>query len=245
MTKQRHNIVNLLGALAWVQPNPTWQNMVVGGRMLIQTYTLINVSQQKITIKALGFAPGGDARLSITGGTCKKGLVLAPKTTCTIQVAMDPRTIGQAEQRLIVQHKELGGVLESRIHFSVLASIAKPDASRQSYLVDETPGMDRARRLAEQDGHRRLAKVHAREHADLSAQQPAPEGELQNNILQNPWLDSQRFDGVDNNLNPTPPLNTEARREFDNERQQQEMEKQLRLGNMPTISTAPRPEGPR
>lgn len=114
-----------------------------------------------------------------------------------------------------------------------------------SMLVDETTVMDRQRRMAEQDGHRRLAKVHAREHnAEQQQDQPAPEGELQNNILQNPWLDSQRFDGIDPNLNPEPPLNTEARREYDNERREQEMEKQLRLGNMPKFSTAPKPQGP-
>ena len=113
-----------------------------------------------------------------------------------------------------------------------------------SILVDETRTMDRQRRIAEQDGHRRLAKVHAREHnEEQQQQQPAPEGEMQNNILQNPWLDSQRFDGVDPNLNPEPPLNTAARREYDNERREQEMEKQLRLGNMPKFSIAPKPQG--
>lgn len=114
-----------------------------------------------------------------------------------------------------------------------------------SILVDETRMMDRQRRIAEQDGHRRLAKVHAREHNEEAQQQPAPEGEMQNTILQNPWLDSQRFDGVDPNLNPEPPLNTAARREYDNERREQEMEKQLRLGNMPQFSSTPKPDGPR
>ena len=113
----------------------------------------------------------------------------------------------------------------------------------QSYLVEETVSMMRAQREAEQQGHRRLAKVHAREHAE-DVEQPAPEGELQNSILQHPELDNQRFDGIDPNLNPEPPLNTEARREFDNERREQEKEKQLRLGNMPQFTTAPKPQGP-
>lgn len=112
-----------------------------------------------------------------------------------------------------------------------------------SYLVDETKTMERERRLQEQQGHRHLARVNAREHHEQD-QQIAPEGELQNNIMQNPWLDSQRFDGVDPNLNPEPPLNTEARREFDNERREQDKEKQLRLGNMPKFSNAPKPQGP-
>lgn len=113
-----------------------------------------------------------------------------------------------------------------------------------SYLVNETKEMDRNRRLAEQQGERQFGRVNARNHSTTEEIQPAPEGELQNNILQHPELDSQRFDGIDPNLNPEPPLNSEARKEFDNDRREQEMEKQLRLGNMPKFSTAPTPKGP-
>lgn len=120
-----------------------------------------------------------------------------------------------------------------------------PSGKRQgSYLAEETRPMDRKRRIIEQQGHRKLTKVHAREHNPEEPKQSSPEGELQNNILQHPELDSQRFDGIDPSLNPEPPLNTEARREYDNERREQEMEKQLRLGNMPKFSTAPKPQGP-
>ena len=112
-----------------------------------------------------------------------------------------------------------------------------------SYLIEETTAMDRERRLNEQQGHRQLAKVNAREHSD-EIPPSEPEGELQNDIEQNPWLNSQRFDGVDSTINPIPALNTEARREYDNELREQEMEKQLRLGLMPTKSTAPKPQGP-
>jgi len=113
-------------------------------------------------------------------------------------------------------------------------------------LVDETVTMDRLRRQAEQDGHRKRARVNAREHQEReeTKQQQSLEGELQNNILQHPALNNQRFDGVDPNVNPEPPMNTDARREFDNERREQEMEKQLKLGNMPKFSTAPKPQGP-
>ena len=111
----------------------------------------------------------------------------------------------------------------------------------ESYLVDETGTMERERRLAEQEGHRKLAKVHAREHHEESMQE-TPEGELQNSIMQHPELNNQRFDGVDPNLNPEPPLNTEARREYDNQKREQEMEKQLRLGNMPKFTSTPRPQ---
>lgn len=110
-----------------------------------------------------------------------------------------------------------------------------------SMLVEETSSMDRERRIAEQDGHRRLARVHAREHSEETVHS-APEGELQNGILQHPDLNSQRYDGVDPNLNPEPPLNTDARREFDNEKREQDKEKQLRLGNMPKFSSAPTPK---
>lgn len=111
---------------------------------------------------------------------------------------------------------------------------------RSSILVEETITMEIMRRQEEQQGHRRLARVHAKEHKEEST--PAPEGELQNDIRQHPWLDKQKFDGIDPNLNPEPPLNTDARREYDNERREQEMEKQLRLGNMPKMGTAPEPK---
>lgn len=114
----------------------------------------------------------------------------------------------------------------------------------ESLLVAETKKMERRRREAEQQGHRQLARVNAREHGDEDEEKNVPEGELQNRILQHPALDSQRFDGIDPNLNPEPPLNTEARREYDNEKNKQEMEKQLRLGNMPKMGTAPKPHGP-
>lgn len=114
-----------------------------------------------------------------------------------------------------------------------------------SILVDDTETMDRERRLAEQNGHRRLARVHAREHAERQAQQSQGlEAAQDSSILQHPALNNQRFDGVDPNVNPEPALNTDARREFDNERREQEKEKQLKLGNMPQFSTAPRPQGP-
>lgn len=237
MNAKKDNTMAMQGALAWVMPNPAWQNMVRGGRVLIQTYTLCNISDRPITIQAIGFKPAGDNRLSITGGTCVKGSTILPNDISTIHIEIDPRTVGKVEQSLQIQHSGSGLPLKTRIAFSVVVAV-KP-----SYLVDETRSMDRQRRLAEQDGHRRLAKVHAREHSEAPQESPALEGESQNNILQNPWLDSQRFDGVDPNLNPEPPLNSEARREFDNERRDQEMEKQLRLGNMPKFSTAPKPQG--
>lgn len=115
------------------------------------------------------------------------------------------------------------------------------DSRRQSYLAEETETMERIRRIKEQEGHRHLARVHARNHEEKISS--SPEGELQNSIKQHPSLDSQRFDGIDTNLNPEPPVNSTARFEFDNERREQEKEKQLRLGNMPKFTSAPKPQG--
>lgn len=114
----------------------------------------------------------------------------------------------------------------------------------RSLLVDETVEMERERRLVEQQGHRKFGRVNAREHHEKQMQQPGLESDLDMAILPNPWLQSQRFDGIDPNLNPEPPLNSEARREFDNQRREQEMEKQLRMGLMPRFTTAPTPKGP-
>jgi hypothetical protein len=144
-----------------------------------------------------------------------------------------------------------GSVVRKSVHDDDIADkrrkIREPqgaESTDSSYLAEETKSMDRNRRELEQEGHRKYARVNARHHEEREQQQAAPEGELQNSILQNPWLDSQRFDGVDPNVNPEPPLNSEARREFDNQRREQEMEKQLRLGNMPKMGSAPKPQGP-
>jgi hypothetical protein len=125
------------------------------------------------------------------------------------------------------------------------SSRRKPPGTREpSFLIAETKAMDRNRRLAEQQGERKLGSVKARDHAPEHQSKSAPEGELQNNLPEHPEFTSQRFDGIDSN-NPEPPLNTAARREFDNERREQEQEKQLRLGNMPKMGSAPKPPGPR
>lgn len=132
----------------------------------------------------------------------------------------------------------LGRVLD--VDLPVRAPTGKRE---ESFLIADTRAMERKRRLAEQQGERQIAPVKAREHSDEEPQ-ASPEGELQNSILQHPELDNQRFDGIDPNLNPEPPLNTEARREYDNEKREQDKEKQLRLGNMPKFTSAPTPRGP-
>ena len=119
-------------------------------------------------------------------------------------------------------------------------------SSPSSYLVEETTKMGRMQRAAEQVGHRRLARVNAREHSNDDPQSgQGLEADSHNAMPEHPYFkDNQRFDGVDPNLNPEPPLNTAARTEYDNERREQEQEKQLRLGNMPQFSNAPKPRWP-
>ncbi|MFI4963396.1 MAG: hypothetical protein ACHP6H_06035 [Legionellales bacterium] len=112
-----------------------------------------------------------------------------------------------------------------------------------SFLVAETKTMERQRREMEQQGHRQLAPVHAREHSEEQAHTNNPEDAPENDIPQHPYLeDRQDLDGIDPNLNPEPPLNTDARREFDNEKREQDQEKQLRLGLLNAPKFNPRPE---
>ena len=110
-----------------------------------------------------------------------------------------------------------------------------------SILVDATDGMENARRKLEQSGHGRFAKVNASERPDYEVSNDN-EMQAQAGPKEHPYLDSQRFDGIDPSLNPAPDIGTEARREFDNERRNQEQEKQHRLGNMPTNSRKNTPE---
>lgn len=244
MSKKKSLTQQSLGQIAWVLPNPEWEHLVIGSGPIVNTYTICNTSNASVTISMLELIHGDDSRIRIIGGSCSIGTVLAPKDTCTVDIEIDPRTIGTIKQVLSICHSGLS----SPLWIDIVVSVSTQDKvkSSDSYLVDDTQIMERQRRLVEQQGHRRFARVHAREHAvqeGSSPEQGLEEGQEQNNILQNPWLNSQRFDGVDPNLNPEPPLNTEARREFDNERRQQEMEKQLRLGNVPRVSPAPKPQG--
>lgn len=102
-----------------------------------------------------------------------------------------------------------------------------------SILIEETVAMENQRRVMEQQGHRKYGSVHARERHDMEM---SAENELGATAgpKEHPYLSSQRFDGIDPSLNPAPDIGTEARREFDNERRNQEQEKQYRLGAMPT-----------
>ncbi len=108
-----------------------------------------------------------------------------------------------------------------------------------SYLIEENEYMGYERRGLEQKVEAQLARVEERR----KPQRKNNDGPgVQESIKQHPLLDSQRFDGIDPNLNPAPFGNQEAMIEFENERREQEMEKQLRLGNMPKMGRSNTPE---
>jgi hypothetical protein len=116
-----------------------------------------------------------------------------------------------------------------------------------SRYAQETKSMENARRDLEQNGLREKFKVKVNSLERINDEIPSAEESLeaQSSIEMNPLLaDNQRFDGIDPTVNPEPALNTDARREYDNQRREQEMEKQLRLGNMPQMGRQfnPRPE---
>lgn len=242
MSNKKSLTKDSLGQIAWMLPTPEWDPLVIGSGPIIKKYTICNTSIASVTISMFELVHGDDNRIRIIGGSCSIGTVLSPSDFCTIDVEVNPHTLGTIKQVLSVSHSGLS----SPLWIDILVSISTQDKIKRkdSYLAEDTDLLERQRRIHEQDGHRRYAKVHAREHAikDNSNTGLGLEAQ-QNNILQNPWLNSQRFDGIDPNLNPEPPLNSEARREFDNERREQEMEKQLRLGNMPRVSPAPKPQG--
>ena len=115
-----------------------------------------------------------------------------------------------------------------------------------SILPDEKESMERKRRKKVQDSLRQHLEVvvHAREHPE--GEQKSTGNDLhQNNALDHPKLvERQDKDGLPPKLSDLPPADPEARRDFDNEKNKQDQEKQLRLGNMPKFTTAPRPGGP-
>lgn len=234
-------LVHRAGALVWVPPDVVWNDIALSKTAIIQTYTVVNISDKPVTIKTVELTPGNDTRIFVSGGTCSEGVVIKPKQTLFVHVSVNPNLLGAISQTLEIRHNGFGFPLRSAISFKVHQLIYPGSTSNDSFLVEETTSMDRNRRLMEQEGHRRVSRVNAREHSE-SLQANGPENDAQNTILQNPWLNSQRFDGVDPNLNPEPPLNSDAKREFDNERRDQSQEKQLRLGNMPKFSTAPKPQ---
>lgn len=117
----------------------------------------------------------------------------------------------------------------------------KTQQRRQSGLASKTQAMLREQRRIEQEGARRFAKLHQREHS-ISSNVGSEEGQ-QNTLLENPFLLSQRFDGID----PSLLIDAQAKMELENALREQEMEKQNRLQNQKGMgmgkSKAPRPGG--
>ena len=120
-----------------------------------------------------------------------------------------------------------------------------------SNLKPENGLMEQNRRWEEQQGHRNHLHVSVKEAREYVEQNSVPEGEPQNGISGHPEFEfRQDLDGADPSVNAIPALNTEARREYDNQKREQEMEKQLRLENQlqntnqPRFRNTPRPGGP-
>ena len=102
-----------------------------------------------------------------------------------------------------------------------------------SYLVEETEFMGYERRGLEQQVERQLARVEDRKKPER--QLGNTPGQQEQKIKQHPLLDSQRFDGIDPGLNPAPFGIESAEIDFENKQREQQLEKQLRLGNMPKM----------
>lgn len=117
------------------------------------------------------------------------------------------------------------------------------DGEEEGILVPQTKAMEDFRRLEEQEGLRKLtqAKIHARDREQVYLS--TPEGELQNDIMQHPLLaERQQFDGVDIPLSQLPYMNRDAKTKYENAKREQQLELQMRLGHMPKMGTAPKPE---
>lgn len=135
--------------------------------------------------------------------------------------------------------KEVLGHISQESVDSLLAIIGdtsrKPPTTPPSIYKDVTIAMENAHRDLVQAYLRNqlgvAVKSRGRHNGPVQTLEQASEELSQ--IAGNPLLNTQRFDGIDPNVNPAPPLNSEARREFDNSRREQEREKQLRLGLAP------------
>lgn len=121
-----------------------------------------------------------------------------------------------------------------------------------SILKDETRGMERKRRLQEQQGLRTLiqARVESKNEDEFELHQELSGEEYQDEMLSHPLLDGQPLDGVEINAITSP----RAREKFlQAQKRQQEhrdlvlsLQPQNRLTNTPTFTPRfnPKPGGP-
>ena len=124
----------------------------------------------------------------------------------------------------------------------------KPPKQPETYLAEDTVERENQRRPKEQEGLRRLSglsvKGHDRE-VPTESDDLGLGAELSSGVQDHPLLDKQQFDGIDASVNPAPALSdAEARREYDNARNEQQLQKQMKLGLNPQMDTAPKPQGP-
>src|SRR3990167_1694990 len=120
MTKQALIQQGQMGYMAWVLPNPVWQALVLDSRPVVHVYTLCNHSQAKITISDVRFVQNDDTRVNIIGGSCRRGLVLMPNETGTVEVEGNPRALGTVKQVLSVHHSGAHSPLWIAIVFAVI-----------------------------------------------------------------------------------------------------------------------------
>lgn len=126
------------------------------------------------------------------------------------------------------------------------------DGDDTSILKDETRGMERKRRLQEQQGLRALVQtsVASKNEDEMEPHQELAGEEYQNEMLAHPLLDGQPLDGIEINAITSP----RAREKFlQAQKKQQEnrelvlsLQPQNRLTNTPTFTPRfnPKPGGP-
>ena len=228
--------------VTWMLPLPKLEPLILGKNPQSVTYTVINQSSSWVDIQSVGFENNDDPRIMITGGTCKAGLQLEPQKLCTIVIKFNPLAIGLIQQVLYVQHSGVQSPLWLEIESIVTAAPIGQEKSG-SFLVADTVEMENNRRLAEQAGHRQFGQVNARDRtiANVSSD-PSLEQTNTSTMKQHPYFaENQRFDGIENKVNPDPSSNPEAQEKYQEAKEEQELAKQLRLGNTPQYSHKPTP----
>lgn len=123
----------------------------------------------------------------------------------------------------------------------------EPSDDEPSILKDETAKMARQQQAMIQLGERKFAPVIADEYEEQLVEQQTPEeGLSQGNVNQHPALiNRQDLDGgYDPKVSPLPWANDRNRLKHENERREQELEHQMRLGLAPKMGTAPKPQTP-
>jgi hypothetical protein len=226
----------------WIQPTPSIEPLILGKSPITVTYTMVNHGTKWIKIKAIGLEGEDDPRIHISGGTCKNGLNLEPNKFCTVEVTINPIAIGMLQQILYVQHSGIDSPL-----WIDLATIitAKPieQGAQKSFLVKDSVEMENNRRLIEQEGHKQFAQVHARERK-IPSSAPEQSLEQQNSMMkQHPYFaQNQRYDGIENNINPDPVNNPNAQEKYQEAQEEQDLAKQLRMGKQPEFTNTYKPK---